>query len=158
VQANLFPEPDDDCFRLNDLDAVVTHVRGLRHVERLSLIAWSLGGPRAGGYASQHPEKVLNLVLLAPAYNRDGASAAPEQVPANGAAFSTQSHEEFIANWNRQVGCPDQYDSAAAEVVWKKMLESDAVGATWGSGVRRAPQVTTWDGTERRLPKSRLRH
>src|SRR3954463_3784159 len=24
------------------------------------------------------------------------------------------------------------------------MLESDPVGATWGSGVRRAPQVTTW--------------
>jgi pimeloyl-ACP methyl ester carboxylesterase len=128
----------------NDLDAVVNHIRGLRHVERLSLIAWSLGGPRAGGYASQHPEKVLKLVLLAPAYNRDGASAAPERVPAEGTAFNTQSHEEFIANWNRQVGCPGQYDTAAAEVVWKKMLESDAVGATWGGGVRRAPQVTTW--------------
>src|SRR5256885_10210275 len=27
------------------------------------------------------------------------------------------------------------------------MLESDPVGATWGSGVRRAPQVTTWGWT-----------
>src|SRR3954469_9349053 len=45
---------------------------------------------------------------------------------------------------DRQVGCPDQYNKAAAEVVWKKMLESDPVGATWGTGVRRAPQVTTW--------------
>jgi pimeloyl-ACP methyl ester carboxylesterase len=128
----------------NDLDAVVNHIRGLRHVERLSFIAWSLGGPRAGGYASQHPDKVLKLVLLAPAYNRDGATAAPERLPADGIAFNTQSHEEFIANWDRQIGCPDQYDKTAAEAVWKKMLESDPVGATWGTGMRRAPQVTTW--------------
>ena len=128
----------------SDLDAAVNHVRKLRHVERLSLIAWSLGGPRAGGYASQHPDKVLRLVLLAPAYTRNGGSAPPERVPAEGVAFNTQSHEEFIANWDRQVGCPDQYDKSAAEIVWKKMLESDPVGATWGGGVRRAPQVTTW--------------
>lgn len=128
----------------SDLDAAVNHVRKLRHVERLSLIAWSLGGPRAGGYASQHPDKVLKLVLLAPAYTRNGGSAPPERVPAEGVAFNTQSHEEFIANWDRQVGCPDQYDKSAAEIVWKKMLESDPVGATWGGGVRRAPQVTTW--------------
>jgi pimeloyl-ACP methyl ester carboxylesterase len=128
----------------NDLDTVVNHVRTLRRVERLSLIAWSLGGPRAGGYAAQHPEKVLKLLLLAPAYNRDGAASAPEEVPAKGTTFNTQSHEDFITNWDRQAGCPDQYDPAAADAVWKKMLESDPVGATWGSGVRRAPQVTTW--------------
>lgn len=30
------------------------------------------------------------------------------------------------------------------ESVWTAMLESDPVGATWGTGVRRAPNVTTW--------------
>src|SRR5262245_11580795 len=54
----------------NDIGAVVDYVRGIRRVERLSLIAWSLGGPRSGGYALLHPEKVQRLVLLAPAYNR----------------------------------------------------------------------------------------
>src|SRR5881396_2962588 len=35
-----------------DLEAVVDYVRALRHVDRVSLIAWSLGGPRSGGFAS----------------------------------------------------------------------------------------------------------
>jgi pimeloyl-ACP methyl ester carboxylesterase len=128
----------------NDIGAVVDHVLALRHVQQLSLIAWSLGGPRAGGYAARHPEKVRKLVFLAPAYNRGGAGAPPAQMPANGTAFNTQSHDEFTANWDRQTGCPDQYDPAVSEAVWSAMVQSDPVGATWGSGVRRAPQVTSW--------------
>jgi len=128
----------------NDIGAVVDHLLALRHVERVSLVAWSLGGPRAAGYAAQHPEKVRKLVLLAPGYNRSAAGEPPAQVPANGAAMNTQSHDEFTENWNRQVGCPDQYDPAASDSVWSAMIESDPVGATWGSGVRRAPQVTNW--------------
>lgn len=128
----------------NDIGAVVDHVRSLRHVEKVSMIAWSLGGPRAGGYASQHPDKVQALVLLAPAYNRATRAGPPEQVPASGAAMNTQSREEFTANWDRQVGCAEQYDRGAHDAVWKAMLESDPVGATWGIGVRRAPGTTTW--------------
>jgi len=123
----------------NDIDAVVEYIRKLRHVERVSLLGWSLGGPRAGGYAAQHPDKVQKLVLLAPAYNRNAPAA-----PAAGAAFNTQSRDEFFANWDRQVGCPAQYDPAVADAVWAEMLASDPVGATWGSGVRRAPQTATW--------------
>ena len=55
----------------NDIDAVVDHIRKLRNVQKVSMVAWSLGGPRAGGYAAQHPDKVNRLVLLAPAYGRD---------------------------------------------------------------------------------------
>src|SRR4029450_628720 len=36
----------------NDIDAVVDSIRALRQVEKLNLIGWSLGGPRAGGYAA----------------------------------------------------------------------------------------------------------
>src|SRR5262245_12940803 len=54
----------------NDIDGAVDYIRALRHVERVSLVGWSLGGPRAGGYAGQHPEKVAKLILLAPADNR----------------------------------------------------------------------------------------
>lgn len=128
----------------NDIGSVVDHLLALRHVDRVGIVAWSLGGPRAAGYAAQHPEKVRKLVLLAPAYNRDSASTPPAQVPANGAAMTTQSRDEFTANWDRQVGCPDQYEPAVSQAVWSAMLDSDAVGATWGTGVRRAPQVTSW--------------
>ena len=128
----------------NDLGAVIDYLRALRHVEKVSLLAWSLGGPRAAGYTARHPEQVSQMVLLAPAYNRTGAAEPPAQLPADGIAMTTQSHDEFTANWARQTGCPDQVDPAASDSVWEQMIASDPVGATWGTGVRRAPQVTTW--------------
>ena len=129
----------------NDIGAVVDHILALRHVEKVNLVAWSQGGPRAGGYAAQHPEKVLKMVLLAPAYNRAGPDK--QTAPAGGGrggVMTTQSHAEFAANWDRQVGCPDQYEPAASDAVWAAMLDSDPVGATWGTGVRRAPSVPSW--------------
>jgi pimeloyl-ACP methyl ester carboxylesterase len=131
----------------NDINAVVDYVRAIRRVDRVSLGAWSLGGPRSAGFTAQHPEKVQKLFLLAPAYNRS-AAAAPPALPANGVPMNTQSHAEFTANWDRQVGCPGQYDPAASDSVWSEMLASDPVGATWGTGVRRAPQTTTWGWTQ----------
>ena len=122
---------------------MVDHIRKLRNVQKVSLVAWSLGGPRAGGYAAQHPDKVNRMVLFAPAYNRT-SPAAPPALPNPGAVFNTQSRSEFIANWDRQVGCAEQYDPAVRDAVWSEMLASDPVGATWGTGVRRAPSTTTW--------------
>ena len=140
----------------HDIDAVVDRIRALRHVEKVNLLAWSLGGPRAAGYAAQHADKVARLVLLAPAYNRAASAEPPAQVPADGAAMNTQSRAEFIANWNRQVGCADQYEAAAGDSVWEEMIASDPVGATWGSGVRRAPQVTTWGWTQAVVMQTRI--
>ncbi len=140
----------------DDIGAAVDYVRALRHVDRVSLISWSLGGPRAGGYAAQHPDKVQKLVLLAPAYNRMTAATPPATLPAEGATMNTQSRDEFIANWDRQVGCPAQYEPEALESVWSQMLESDPVGATWGSGVRRAPQVTNWGWTTAMVGKTQI--
>jgi len=139
----------------NDIGAVVDHLRALRHVERVSLVAWSLGGPRSAGYAAQHADKIAKLVLLAPAYNR-GASAQAPALPAKGAAMNTQSRAEFDANWDRQVGCPDQYEPAASRAVWTAMLASDPVGATWGAGVRRAPQTTSWGWTSDVVAKTQI--
>jgi pimeloyl-ACP methyl ester carboxylesterase len=127
----------------HDIGAVVDHIRRLRKVEKVSLVAWSLGGPRAGGYAAQHPDRVNRLVLFAPAYNRN-AAASPPALPNPGTVFNTQSRAEFDANWDRQLGCPNQFDPAVRDVVWKEMIASDPVGAKWGTGVRRAPSTTTW--------------
>jgi pimeloyl-ACP methyl ester carboxylesterase len=128
-----------------DIGAAVDYVRTLRHVDRVSLVAWSRGGPRAGGYASQHPDKVRRLVVLAPGYDRAARANAAEPMLADGVPMNTQSRQDFDANWDRQVGCTDQYDRATSNSVWAEMLASDAVGATWGPGVRRAPEMTgTW--------------
>ncbi len=139
-----------------DIDAAVNHIRALRRVDKLNLLAWSLGGPRSAGYAAQHADKILKLVLLAPAYNRGAAAEPPAQIPANGAAMNTQSRDEFSANWDRQVGCPGQYEPAALDSIWSEMLLSDPVGSTWGSGVRRAPQVTTWGWTTSVVSKTQI--
>jgi pimeloyl-ACP methyl ester carboxylesterase len=128
----------------NDIDAVVDHLRALRRVDKVSLVGWSQGGPRGVGYAARNPEKVARLVMLAPAYNRTGPLEAPDPLPASSGPMTAQSQADFYANWNRQVGCPEQYDPAVSDTVWSGMLASDPVGATWGSGVRRAPQVPTW--------------
>ena len=132
----------------NDLAAVIGYLRSLRHVDKVSLLAWSLGGPRAGGYTAAHPEQISALVLLAPAYSRNRSSDPPAQLPADGTTMTTQSHDEFNANWARQTGCRDQVDPAASDSVWQQMMASDPVGATWGTGVRRAPQVTVWGFNE----------
>jgi pimeloyl-ACP methyl ester carboxylesterase len=128
----------------HDLDAVVEYVRELRGVERVHLAAWSLGGPRAGGYAARHPEKVASLILLSPAYSRTRSGAPPAELPVPGTAMTKQSRADFDALWNRQSPCPGQVEPRVRESVWTAMLESDPVGATWGTGVRRAPNVTTW--------------
>src|SRR5262249_19214398 len=121
----------------HDLGAVVDHLTALRGVPSVSLAAWSLGGPRAAGYAAKNPGKVQRLALLAPASNRDASATAPAQIPARGAAMNTQSKADLTALWNRQVGCPDQYEPATRDAIWSSMMASDSVGATWGPGVRR---------------------
>ena len=128
----------------DDVGAAVDYIRSIRRVERVSMVAWSLGGPRAGGYASRFPQKVKRLALLAPAYARNSPATPPAKVPAEGAAFNTQSRADLDALWNRQTACATQVDPAVPNVVWSEMLQSDPVGATWGPGVRRAPQTTTW--------------
>jgi len=128
----------------HDLDAVVDYVRALRGVDRVHLVSWSLGGPRAGGYAARHPDKVASLVLLSPAYGPDRPADPPAQVPAPGAAMTKQSWADFQAGWDRQAPCEGQWEPRIRASVWSSMLEADPVGATWGTGVRRAPRVTTW--------------
>lgn len=139
TQSITLPESD-----WHDIDAAVDYLRTLRGVEKVSLLGWSQGGPRTVGYTVRNPGKVDKLVLLAPAYSRGGPAQAPDPLPAVDGPMSVQTQAEFKANWDRQVGCPGQYDPSAVHALWADFRESDPVGATWGAGVRRAPQVPIW--------------
>lgn len=127
----------------DDVGAVVDHLRALRGVDKVSLVGWSQGGTRTGGYVVRNPAKVARVVVLAPGYSRDmpveGSNPLPAATPMN-----VQSRADFTANWDRPVGCSDQYERAAHDAVWADMIASDPVGATWGTGVRRAPSVPSW--------------
>lgn len=134
-----------------DVTAAVDFIRKLRHVDKVNLIGWSQGGPRAGGWTALHPERVARLVLLAPAYNRAAKAEAPP-LPVPGPVFNTQSHEKFISNWDRQAPCPGQYDPATARSIWTAMLKSDPVGASWDPAARRAPiSSSQWGWTSVRV-------
>jgi pimeloyl-ACP methyl ester carboxylesterase len=131
-----------------DIDRAVDYIRELRGVDRVHLLGWSLGGPRAGGYAALHPDKVGRLVLLAPAYSRDAAPDAPAE-PDERPAMTSQSWSDFQTGWAGPDSCTNQRDPAIDEIVFADMLGSDPVGATWGSGIRRAPNVVVWGWNER---------
>jgi pimeloyl-ACP methyl ester carboxylesterase len=128
----------------DDITGVVDYVRALRHVDRVSTVAWSQGGPRSGGFAAQHPEKINRMVMLAPAYNPNGPSTPPAPAPQSAVPFNTQTLADFNALWARQTGCADQWTREVHDVVWSEMLASDPVGATWGTGARRAPVTPSW--------------
>jgi pimeloyl-ACP methyl ester carboxylesterase len=130
----------------NDINAVVDFLRQKHQVDKVHLVGWSQGGPRTAGYSSQHPDKVASIVLLAPAYSRDYPATASEEFLA-GTAVTKQTRSDFLANWDRQEGCVDQYDASVAGIVFDDMLASDPVGATWGDGIRRAPRVPTFGWT-----------
>jgi pimeloyl-ACP methyl ester carboxylesterase len=138
----------------DDIDSAVDYIRALRGVERVTLFGWSLGGPRAGGYAARNPAKVDKLVLLAPAYSRELSERPPADAD-TGAVMTAQSQATFDANWRRQVGCTDQYDPAVAATVWREMLASDPVGAAWGVGLRRAPRTIVWGWNEAAVRRTR---
>jgi pimeloyl-ACP methyl ester carboxylesterase len=138
-----------------DIGAAVDYILDLRHAKTLALVGWSQGGPRTAGYALAHPDKVRSLVVLAPAYNPDMPTRAPDPltIPPGAAPMSLQSLADFKANWDRQAPCPGQYEPEASASVWGEMLKSDPVGARWGPGVRRAPTVPSWGFNAETAPK-----
>jgi pimeloyl-ACP methyl ester carboxylesterase len=139
----------------NDVGAAVDYVLGLRHATKLNLVGWSQGGPRAAGWAAQHPGKVNKLVLLAPAYRRvPAAPAAATAAPSRGSAFNVQTHADLVALWNRQAPCPGQYEPGAFDSVWNELLASDPVGASWVPPARRAPVTAPSPGWTQEMAKN----
>jgi pimeloyl-ACP methyl ester carboxylesterase len=99
---------------LDDVDAAVDYIRADRGVDRVNVVAWSLGGTRATSYAALHPEKVGRLVLLAPGYDRD-ATTMPTSAPDTGTPVTLIGRAAFDANWDRQAQCPS---SVADRIMW----------------------------------------
>jgi pimeloyl-ACP methyl ester carboxylesterase len=129
----------------DDVNEVVDYLRALRGVDRISLIGWSGGGPRMGGYAALYPEKVDKLVLQAPAYSRLTPTNPPSTIPRPGFPFTVSTrYHAFVDRWDIQVHCENQFDPGIRDVIWAMNMAFDPLGATWGPGVVRARTQTSW--------------
>ena len=127
----------------DELETVIRHIRMLRGVERISLIGWSTGAPRAGGFAALHPEQVDKLVLFGPApwFPNDNP---PAQMPEPGAPTLLQTREFLLhRRWQDHVRCDGQLeDPDVCNQYWQAIMAVDEVGAGWGpngEGIIRAP-------------------
>lgn len=130
----------------DEIDRVVDYLRDLRGVEKVNLIAWSRGGPRAGAYAAQNPQKVNKLFLYSPAmYNRTGPSVPPP-LPQPPFLMQLGSLANTFSTWDGQVGCENQFRPGIRDAIGTTILDFDPVGSTWGDGTLwRAPlQNTLW--------------
>ena len=127
----------------DELETVVSHIRKLRGVDRISLIGWSTGAPRAGGFAALHPEQVDKLVLFGPAPWFPNEEP-PAQMPEPGAPTLLQTREFLLhRRWQDHVRCEGQLeDPEVCNAYWRAIMAVDEVGAGWGpngEGIIRAP-------------------
>jgi pimeloyl-ACP methyl ester carboxylesterase len=127
-----------------EIDSVVDFILGETGAESLSLIGWSAGGPRAGGYATLHPEKVNRLFLYAPVGGNPELQLA--DVPGEGFTTTLRDKSGFAEGWEAQASCPGQIEEGALDAYWEASLKWDPIGATWGpedgEGFVRAPTRT----------------
>ena len=131
-------------------------LRALRRVDRVSMVAWSLGARAPAATRRGIPSKVKSLVLLAPALQPRRRRQRRRQAPGAGAAMNTQSRSEFTANWDRQVGCPISTTRRCAS----RMARDAGVRPRGGDvGSRRAPRaVDDCLGLEQRDGRRRCGH
>jgi pimeloyl-ACP methyl ester carboxylesterase len=127
----------------DEIETAVNYILALRGVEKVSLVGWSTGTPRAGGYAALHPEKVKRMVLLAPApfFPSD---TPPDPMPEPGAPVILQSYDMLMKRrWENDVRADGQIEHPEVrEVMWRELMFQDGLGAEWGPdgvGVMRAP-------------------
>ena len=136
----------------DEIDTVVDYIRALRGVDKVSLVGWSAGGRRTGGYAARHPEKVDKLVLFAPGYGQDGPSEPPAAMPLAGVPMRLQTHETLTeGRWQTNVACENQVDPGIRAVLWQTIMSFDSLGSVWGppEGVMRVRAGNTSWGWNR---------
>jgi pimeloyl-ACP methyl ester carboxylesterase len=139
-----------------EIDAVVDWLRKLHRVGRVSLVGWSAGGPRVGGYVAQHAGKVDRVILYAPGPTVEGLQI-PEHTDA-GFPMNLQTREDLEKKrWDPDVRCPGQLEPGIRDVVWKAIMQWDRVGASWGpeGGVMRVRAATRFGWTRELAGKVR---
>jgi hypothetical protein len=121
----------------DDIGAAVDYVRALRHVDKVSLLPGRSAARARGLCGVSIPKRCRSSCCS----RRPTTAARPHGAAQmrHGAAFNTQSRDDFAVNWDRQVGCSDQYERGTSDAVW-----TDDAGVRSGRrrrGGRRAPRA-----------------
>lgn len=137
----------------DEVHKVVTYIKNLTGGLKVDLIGWSAASQQLGPYAIQHKENVRSLLLLAPIFPPNGRQSKPGtrwdppvslpvSSPASvfGFPMALTSKSGFTTAWDRDVGCHKQREDGMVDVVWKAIMENDALGALWGPDVAGAPE------------------
>lgn len=128
----------------SEIDSAVDFIRHQTGVEKLNLVGWSAGGPRAGGYAAQHPEKVARLMLYAPSVRK---GFVPSSQPDAGYPIALQTRADLEhKRWDPDVRCDGQVEPGLRDALWTQIMQWDHVGASWGpeEGVMRGPTLSKY--------------
>lgn len=124
-----------------EIDTVVDWLRRESGVRKVSLVGWSAGGPRAGGYMALHPDKVSRAVLFAPSPPQRGLRIA--RSPGPGAPTHLQTRRDLEEKrWDPNVVRAGQVEAGLRAALWKEIMAWDPIGANWGPGVMRSPNRT----------------
>lgn len=132
----------------DELETVIRFIMELRGVDRINMVGWSTGAPRAGGFAALHPDKMDKLVLFGPSpyFPNDEPS---DRMPDPGAPVILQSKEFLLhRRWQDHVHCEGQLeDTGVCEAMWQELMALDELGSQWGpngEGIMRAPNRTNF--------------
>lgn len=133
----------------DEINSVVDYIRELRGVDKVSLIGWSRGGPRIGGYAARYPEKVDKLIFYAPAYQANEGAQAPA-TQQTGVPMSLQTQDGLMNDrWRSTLACENQIEEGIQEVVWESIMGFDSYGSAWlPGGVMRVRNASYWGWNE----------
>jgi len=132
-----------------DVGAVAAYIKHRRGIERMCLLGWSWGCATMGSFAAEHPDMVERLILFAPGWVRDGASAAdPGGVLG---AWRGVTREAALARWLN--GVRDDKRDALIPLGWfaswaDATFATDPIGAAMRPPVLRAPNGVVRDSRE----------
>ena len=128
----------------DELETVIRHLRALRGVDRVSLVGWSTGAPRAGGFAALHPDEVDKLVLFGPApWFPNETAARADAASRERRRCSRRANSCCTAAGRTTCAAKGQLeDPEVCNAYWREIMAVDEVGAGWGpdgEGIIRAP-------------------
>jgi pimeloyl-ACP methyl ester carboxylesterase len=124
----------------DEIDTAIDFIRSLRgdRALKIHLVGWSRGGMRVIGYAATRAERIEKVVALNP--TRFPPVTTVQDYPTN-----ITDKADFFASWDQQIdakNCPGQVDPSVREPLWNATIAQDALGSTWGAGVRRSPSFS----------------